>query len=197
MNASFIKRFLAGLTDIIILGALIYLMMLVFNPTNNENIIKINNEIETLNSNLLEQEVSYQNYVNQYADLMYMLDKEEVMVNVFNVIFIIILYIIIPFITGGSTIGKKLLRIKVVKNNGDKLNLNEYFLRSLLINYLGYLLVTLALIFIVNSFSYFIIGLILILFEILLVIISAFMILYRHDKRGLHDLIAHTKVVNI
>lgn len=197
MNASFIKRAIAYVIDMIILGVLVFGMLLVFNVDKNENIIELKSQMQQLATDYLDDSITYENYINQYAETTYLIDREEIFVNIVNTMLIMIIYIFIPFYMGGSTLGKKLMKIKVVKDDGSKVSLNILFFRSLLINYLGYLLIALASIFILNNFSYFVVTLILTILEILLVIISSFMILYRHDKQGLHDLIVHTKVVNI
>lgn len=197
MNASFIKRVMAYLIDLVILGVLICILMLVFNVNNNSNITELNEEISKLNSGYLDNSITYENYIHQYSETSYLIDREEIFVNIANTMIIMLMYIFIPFYMAGSTIGKKAMKIKIVNIDGTKPSLNTLFFRSLLINYLGYLLIALASIFILNSFSYFVVTFILTLFTILLVIISSFMILYRHDKCGLHDLIVHTKVVNI
>lgn len=197
MNASFLKRAIAYVIDMIILGVLVFGMLLVFNVDKNENIVELKNQMQQLSSDYLDNSITYENYINQYAETTYLIDREEIFVNIVNTMLIMIIYIFIPFYMGGSTLGKRLMKIKIVKDDGSKASLNILFFRSLVINYLGYLLIALASIFILNNFSYFVVTLILTILEILLVIISSFMILYRHDKRGLHDLIMHTKVVNI
>jgi uncharacterized RDD family membrane protein YckC len=50
-------------------------------------------------------------------------------------------------------------------------------------------------IFILKGYSYFIFTSVLGFIQLLLLIISMLMILYRKDKRGLHDLMGNTKVI--
>ena len=69
--------------------------------------------------------------------------------------------------------------------------------RDLLINFIGYMLITLGLVFIIKDYSYFIVSFILTIFEVLLVIISTFMILYKSEKRGVHDYITSTQVIDV
>lgn len=197
MNASFIRRMGAYLIDLFILGLLISMMLVIFNIGGNKNIKELETERNTISTKFINEEINYENYLYQYAEIDYLIDREQIFVNVVNTMIIMLLYIFLPFYMEGSTLGKKITKIKVVKEDGTKASLNTLFFRSMLINYLGYLLIALASIFILNSFGYFIVTLILTILEILLVIISSFMILYRHDKRGLHDIITHTKVVNI
>lgn len=197
MNASLLKRSSAYLIDLFILGLLISIMLVIFNIGGNKNIEELNLQKDTISTEFINEEISYENYIHQISEIDYLIDREEIFVNVVNTMIIIMLYIFLPFYNDGSTIGKKIMKIKVVKEDGTKPSLNTLFLRSVLINYLGYLLISLLCIFILNSFSYFIVTFILTILEFLLVIISGFMVLYRHDKRAIHDVITRTKVVNM
>jgi uncharacterized RDD family membrane protein YckC len=79
-------------------------------------------------------------------------------------------YIIVPVIWAGYTVGKKITGIRIVKVNGEKLGIGAMLMRTLVAGIVY--IITLG------------IGL----------IISAFMVGLRSDKRALHDLIAGTYV---
>ena len=89
------------------------------------------------------------------------------------------------------------MKIRVVALDGTNATMNQLIVRSLIIHFLGYALVALGLIFILNQNYYFLVATFFNLCEYLLVIISIFMLLYRRDQRGLHDIITKTKVVQI
>lgn len=197
MNASLKKRIIAYLIDLFILSSLIGLILLVFNIGGNKNIYELELQRSTISTDFLNKNITYENYITQCAEINYLIDREQIFVNVVNTMIVMLLYVFLPFYMDGSTVGKKLMKIKIVKLDGTKVNMNTLFFRACLINYLGYLLISLAGILILSDFSYFIVTFILTLLEVLLVIISGFMILYRHDKRGIHDILSHTKVINI
>lgn len=197
MKASFFRRLLAYITDMFILGTIITLSLLFFSNGNVKNIETLNNEVNQINEQLLEEEITMENYIYRYAELNYQMDKMSVIDNILNTLYIILLFIYIPFLFHGQTLGMKLSKIKVVKENGLSATLNDYLFRSILIYSLGYLIITLALIYIVPSLTYFTISSILVILEFLLVFISIFMILYRHDQKGLHDILTKTKVMKI
>ena len=73
--------------------------------------------------------------------------------------------------------------------------MNSLLIRNIVINGLGSLLTSLVCIFILPGKLYFIVTSIFGIIQILLVIISGFMVLYRKDKRGLQDIFSKTKVV--
>jgi uncharacterized RDD family membrane protein YckC len=191
----FFRRVEAFLLDVLILAIALEMLSLVF-PTNN-NVVKLNKEFNTITDNYLNGDLEYSKYIHEAGNIEYLVDREQIFYNVMNVILVIIFFVFIPFLNNGSTLGKKVMKLKIVDKEGNKPNMNILIIRSLIFNSLGYLLITLAAIFIVKDYNYFILTIILSIIELLLVIISIFMILYRSDKRGVHDFIAGTKVVKI
>ena len=191
----FFRRIEAFLLDILIFAIALEMLSLVF-PTNN-NVVKLNKEFNTITDNYLNGDLEYSKFIHEAGNIEYLVDREQIFYNVMNVILVIIFFVFIPFLNNGSTLGKKVMKLKIVDKEGNKPSMNILIIRSLIFNSLGYLLITLAAIFIVKDYNYFILTIILSIIELLLVIISIFMILYRSDKRGVHDFIAGTKVVKI
>lgn len=197
MNANFFRRFLAYFIDMIILGMIITFSLMLFSNKNTENLITLNNEVREVNEQLLEKEITSENYIYRYAELNYQIDKMEVIDNILNSLYIILLFVYVPFLLKGQTLGMKLTNIRIVKEDGLEANLNDYLFRSVLIYSLGHLFITLAVIYVLPSFLYFTISSSLLFLEFLLVFISVFMILYRHDRKGIHDILTRTKVIKI
>ena len=191
----FFRRVEAFLLDVLIFAIALEMLSLVF-PTNN-NVNKLNKEFNTITDNYLNGDLEYSKFIHEAGNIEYLVDREQIFYNVMNVILVIIFFVFIPFLNNGSTLGKKVMKLKIVDKEGNKPSMNILIIRSLIFNSLGYLLITLAAIFIVKDYNYFILTIILSIIELLLVIISIFMILYRSDKRGVHDFIAGTKVVKI
>lgn len=197
MNASFIRRFLAYLIDIIIFGIIITLSLKLFSNSYGNNLKVLNDEMTEINDLVIENEISLKNYVYRYAELTKQIDQIEALNTILNIIFALLLFVFIPFLLHGRTIGMMITKIKLVKENNERASLNTLFFRSLLMYSLGYLLVVLGIMYFVPSICYFITSSILIILEFLLAIISSFMILYRNDRRGLQDIITRTKVIKI
>ena len=95
----------------------------------------------------------------------------------------------------GQTFGKKIMGIKIARKDKECLTLKSLLIRNIIINGLGSLLTSLVCIFILPGKLYFIVTSIFGIIQILLVIISGFMVLYRKDKRGLQDIFSKTRVV--
>lgn len=97
----------------------------------------------------------------------------------------------------GQTIGKKLFRIKVVDNNGNNPSVWKYFLRTVIVYNILLSLLILVFAYFLNN-KLFIIGTGLVGFLNYFVTIGTFiLIIVRNDNKGLHDLVAGTKVVEV
>ena len=197
MQTKFIKRLLAYLIDLFVFGFLVLLVISIFKLDDNKLLVNLSNELENLNQAFLDGNISFSNYINEYSKINYLIDKNEVLVNIVNVVLLMVLYVFIPFFSKGQTIGKKIVKIRIVKTNNKELDLNTLIVRALLINFIGHMLVSLGMVFILKDTGYYMISLILTIFEVLLVIISTFMILYKSEKRGVHDYITSTQVIDV
>lgn len=197
MQTTFIKRLLAYLIDLFIFSLLVLCVVSIFKIDENKVLINLTEQQNNINQAYLDGDMSFSNYVSEFSKINYLIDKKEVLVNITNTILLIILYVFVPFFLKGQTLGKKLVGIKIVKLDNANPDLNTLMIRSLFINFIGYMLITLLAVFILKDFSYFIVTFILTIFELLLVIISTFMILYKSEKRAVHDYITQTKVIEV
>lgn len=194
MNKSnFGKRLVAYILDAIIVS-LIFSVLTMFIKESN-NLINLNNQLNTISENFINKTITMKEYFNQYSSIEYLISKEMFLQNLFSLILMIGYFVILPYYYNGQTIGKKLMKIKIVKEN-DKLTINDLALRSLLSNGIAMTFIELALIFLIKDTAYFITISILSFIQFLLVITSIFMILYRKDKKALHDIVCKTLVVD-
>lgn len=127
----------------------------------------------------------------------YDLSRNSVIATIISIAVIIAYFGIFQYSLGGQTIGKKLLKLKVVKNKEGSLNVFNYLVRCAILNgvIINILLIVFVNIFDVNNFymANYVISNIQSIIEILILI----MVFMTNDSRGLHDYIAGTKVVEI
>lgn len=187
------KRLLAYILDIAILF-IFTLVSLLFIPSNDK-VVELSKNFDKLGELVLEESITLSTYLSSSANIMHEIDKLEIVPNMVNIFFIILLFIVVPYITKGQTLGMIISKIKLIKNNREKTSILDYIIRASLVYFLGYSLITILLVNFIPSIAYFVIASILLFLEILLVIISFFMLLYRHDRRGLCDILTKTKVV--
>ncbi len=191
----FKKRLPAYIIDILIVSIILYFISLLIPTSSNLN--NLNNELLEINNNFIKGELGIRTYLNQYATIFYSMDKELFLTSLINVFICIIYFVVIPLYNNGQTIGKKKLGIKIVSKDDKDATANSLILRYLMIDGIGVSILSMCSLFIINGLNYLIITSILNFLQFLVVVISIFMVLYRHDFKSLPDLIAGTKVIEV
>ncbi len=190
-----IRRIIAYIIDMIVFCLIVLLLSFVIK--DNANVANLNLEMNSINELALNHEISFSGYITRYADIIHDLDREKVFINILNCVFIMIYFVFIPYFFEGRTLGKKIMGLKIVRNDGELLMLNDLIIRNLIINGLGFLLISLSLLYISSGMIYFLVTFLLGILQVILVIASVFMIIYRKDHRGIHDILSETKVVKV
>ena len=200
MSATFGRRFASYIIDFLILSFALNLVMLII--PENKNVTKLNKQLEEVTSEYVESGVAnisaseMQKYVNDSASLSYRIDKENFLYSIIVIVIYILYYVVFQFFNKGQTLGKKLMGIRVEKENGE-LTINDFIFRSFIINSLLYSMITLVLLFTTKDVAYlYSIG-ILGFIQFVVMIVSALMIGIRKDKKALQDIITKTKVVEV
>lgn len=189
--ASFFDRLGCYLLDVLLIFA-ISSVISVFIPSKGSD---INKEITALTEKYTNGEVGSETFINEYQDLMYNYQKDNYLSTVVSVGLNFIYFVVFAYFNKGQTIAKKLMNIKVVDNKTGKrpkfwqMLVRNIFIYSLLSN-----IIILILLFTSKNnfiYCYMLVG----GFDLMFVMITVMFVLYRKDKRGLHDMMACTKVV--
>lgn len=193
MKADFFKRLGAYLIDAIIISIVLSFVNTSILKTTEE---KLNNSIEELSEKLENNEITSEEYLNITMKETYDIQKSNVVYNTITFIITFVYYVVFQFLNKGQTIGKKILKIKVVDKNKKLPTLFQFLLRGIIIYNITSGLVNILLFFELKQSIYMPIYLTITSLESILFIVSACFVLYRNDKLGLHDLICHTMVIN-
>ena len=190
----FKRRLLAYIIDLLILNVILSFIENFF-PVSN-SLTNLSNELMRLSNNFIDGTVDVVTFINRYSVINYSMDKEVFLSSLVGVIISICYFVIIPLYNNGSSIGKKIMKIRIVGND-DEVSANRLIVRYLLMDGIGVSIISLCLLFVCNDISYTIILMILSFLQFMVVIFSIFMVLYRHDFKSLPDLIAGTKVIEV
>lgn len=192
MKASFFKRLGAFFIDYFIVILIVSIITMGFSNASSEEISK---KMNNLVSDYQSEKISIDEYTEETYKLNYDLQKSNLNTNVVSITLYIGYFIIFATLNKGQTLGKKLLKIKVVNKEEKKPSVWNMFVRSLFIYNLASAIFSVVFInFLgVNTFTniYTTIGYI----EFFVIIISFFMATYKKDGRGLHDMMAGTNVI--
>lgn len=193
MKVNLKKRIMAYVIDILIVSVLASLISLLI-PTTNEQ-IELQKEMAELGENYLSNNVSTFEYLEDYSILSYQFDKSLGLLYIAEAIILFLYYQILPYFHGGKTIGFKLMHIKVKDKNSDKLHFSTLFFRNLWINGFGYFILFMIVLYSFSDKIYFFGITFLAIIQILVVIVSIFMIKYRNDKRSIADIMSRSTVI--
>lgn len=191
----FKKRFFSYIIDIFILS-FILVVIGSFIPAS-DRVNNLSSELLSLSESFIKSEIGGRAYLSQYASIFYNIDKEMFLTSLIDVAVSILYFVVYPLYNGGQSIGKKLNGIKIVSNDDNDVGANALIFRYLLMDSIGVSILSMCSLFIFKDMNYLIITLILGFLQFLVVIISVFMVLYRHDFKSLPDLVAGTKVIEV
>lgn len=190
MKANFIQRALAYLLDIFIISFIFSIITIGFKP--NTDIEKKYNEVY---DNYINGEITAEQYLEEYTDVLYDMQKANALPNTINTLLIIVYFIVFQYLNKGQTIGKKILKIKIVNEEKKDISISQMLIRGIMIYSVLSSLINIILFFNVSRkvymTSYLSVGAI----ETLILFLSAIFILYRNDKKALHDIVSKSIVI--
>ncbi|MDD3453790.1 MAG: RDD family protein [Bacilli bacterium] len=193
MKVKFSKRLAAYIIDMIFIIAVIMLINYVFKY--NENIFEAHKNINQINEQILRSEITFDDYFVSYSKLNYQIDSSNLIITIISLLIMIFYFVFIPFFTNGVTFGKYILKIKINEKNKEQISIKALIIRSFIINGILYYLLSIIAVILFKNTTYFIILSILGFFQLLLVISSGFMVIYRHDLRGLQDIFSKSNII--
>lgn len=191
MKASFFKRVAAYFIDAMIVSMIVSIISTGFTSEKYENSVK---EYESLTEKYVAQEITSEEYLQEYGELIYDMQKSSVVVLTASLVVTIAYFVVFQYLNKGQTLGKKLLKIKV-KEKGENPSLKSIIIRTVMINNIFSGLLYIILLYILNKKTYYLGYSIVYVIETLFIITSIMFVLYRKDKQGLHDMIAKTEVI--
>lgn len=195
-NALFIQRVGAFILDIIIVSIISSLLYSPFVKT--ESIDKLNKQASDVAEKYMAGKTNINTYLNQSMDISYEMSRISGVSTIIQIAILILYFIVFQFYNKGQTLGKKLMKIMVINSDEDnELTMNNFIIRSLIINSIFINMVILGFTIFAGKDIYFFAVAIFEGLEYLIIIISAFMMIFSSDGKGIHDRLAHTRVVRI
>ena len=142
-------------------------------------------ELNKLNNSFDEKSIDYN----------YKLIKLSIIPTIISILVILLYFVVIQFYMGGKTLGKKIVKLKVVSNNKKDLTIFNYFLRSLILNGVFFNSMSIVMVLVLSKNNYLIYNEIVYVINYILEMCIVFMMSFDKDNRGLHDYVANTKVI--
>ena len=196
-----LKRLMAYVIDILIVSICMtpILNWSVINPyidEYTENYTEYTELLEQANAGDIDPEDA--EYEEKIIDLNYQINKYKVVSSSISAGSLLLYFALLQWALKGQTIGKKIMKIKVVANREDKkLNIGNYILRSLILNNIIFTIVLIVGVYLFKENGYYNLSMIVSYLQLLVMSIIMLMIVLRKDFRGLHDIVAGTKVIDV
>lgn len=192
------KRLGAYIIDILIVSIISALLSNIGSINYQlDKYVKTYEKIVSVNEKYENKEITEEEYTDKVESLTYTLDKNSTITSIISIACLIGYFGIFQFSQNGRTVGKRIFKLQVKKYKEGTLNIGNYLLRVLILNNVLFNIVRLIFIYTMSKSlymkSYGYLSNIQLIFQ-LLIIVSMFM---SRENRGIHDLIAGTKVVDL
>lgn len=188
------KRIIAYVFDVFLVTILSTLLTVNF--YDNQKYEEVLNEYTNLISDFTTEETSQEEFLTKTNDLVYTLNKESLVVTIVTVVLTTVYFVVVPYFMNGQTLGKKFMKLQIVSENEKPLTMNHYLIRALFINSILMNVLDILFILFLKKKVYFIANDISTYFFGAVYIVSIGMILFREDRRGLHDFLGRTRVIS-
>lgn len=192
-KALFVQRFIAFLLDIFILSSIASLISYPF--LDAKSIDKLNKNSSEVIEKYTTGEIDMDTYVDEVKGISYQLSQKQGVISLVTLFLSVLYFIVYQYYNNGQTIGKKVMKIKVVSSTDKEITMNSFIFRSLIVNSILVDMISFAIVIFGNETAYFYGVAICGIIKYTLLLICGFMVMWSKSGMGLHDRIAHTTVV--
>ena len=118
-KALFVQRFIAFLLDIFILSSIASLISYPF--LDAKSIDKLNKNSSEVIEKYTTGEIDMDTYVDEVKGISYQLSQKQGVVSLVTLFLAVLYFIVYQYYNNGQTIGKKLMKIKVVSSTDKEI----------------------------------------------------------------------------
>ncbi len=190
-----LKRIIAFVIDIVIVSLVVSLInLLPLDPYKD----KYKDAYEKYNEVVQKSTEDEKNdYKDEIIELNYEVYKYRTYSSMFSATALILYFGVLPLVMNGQTLGKKIMKLRVVSNNEKKLNFWKYLIRIVILNNIWLSLINIGAVYVVNGVKFYYVTYVISMLSSLIYMLNLIMVMFRKDNRGLHDMIAGTKVIEV
>jgi len=190
--ASLGKRFVAFIIDILIISFVATMICVPFSNVENTN--KLEEDYLNNTQAFFDKKISIEDYQKIQVSYVYNTAKDSGLTRIVTVLLGILYFGLLQFYLKGQTFGKKLLHIKVKSDEGD-LTINQLLFRALIVDSIILDIVLFTSMMFMNKNVYYYSSMTFELVQYIVYFVCMIMIIKNTNKKGLHDVLFHTSVV--
>ena len=190
-----LKRIIAFVIDIVIVSLVVSLInLLPLDPYKD----KYKDDYEKYNEVVQKSTEDEKNdYKDEIIELNYEVYKYRTYSSMFSATALILYFGVLPLVMNGQTLGKKIMKLRVVSNNEKKLNFWKYLIRIVILNNIWLSLINIGAVYVVSGVKFYYVTYVISMLSSLIYMLNLIMVMFRKDNRGLHDMVAGTKVIEV
>lgn len=190
-----LKRIIAFVIDIVIVSLVVSLInLLPLDPYKD----KYKDTYEKYNEVVQKSTEDEKNdYKGEIIELNYEVYKYRTYSSMFSATALILYFGVLPLVMNGQTLGKKIMKLRVVSNNEKKLNFWKYLIRIVILNNIWLSLINIGAVYVVSGVKFYYVTYVISMLSSLIYMLNLIMVMFRKDNRGLHDMVAGTKVIEV
>lgn len=190
-----LKRIIAFVIDIVIVSLVVSLLnYLPIDPYKDKYQEKYKEYTELIQKNTEE---GSQEFKDEIIEVNYEVYKYRTYSSIISAGALILYFGVLQLVLDGQTLGKKIMKIRVVSNKDKKLNFWSYLIRIVVLNNIWLSLLNVGAAYVVSGVKFYYVTYVIGMISSLVYMLNLIMIMFRNDNRGLHDMIAGTKVVDM
>lgn len=188
-------RIKAYLIDFLVL--LIALLSINAVIPKNEHLNQLEIEQNAIMEDYMSGRIDFSSYVENYGALYYESSIEQQTNYFIYLMFMLIYFVIIPFMWKGRTLGCYLCNVQIERFDQGRLYIWQLFVRYSIVFGIGYIFINNILLLFLSSKYYFPIISLIAIFQFVVALFCMFTVLFRNEKRGLHELLSNTEITKI
>ncbi len=198
LTGTLFKRLGAYVFDILIVSTLVTLLsyLPILNPNRMQYSEKYN-ELVNVYEQYSKEEISEEEYTEAGIPITYELYRLNVYYVIIDIVVVLLYFGVLPYFLKGQTLGKRLFQLRIVGIKDKPLSIVNYLLRCIVLNNVLISIALQCIVHIMSVDNFYAVYQNVNLVGYIILYISLFMVIVRRDGRGLHDMVANTKVVYI
>lgn len=188
------KRIIAYGIDIILITLLTSFIFTIFSTlTTPEKYLETYENYMNITNKYIEDEATEEEVIEAEYNMV----KSSSNLMIIKVGLTLFYFSIIPYFTKGQTIGKKITKIRIVPNTGKELKPNSVFFRGIINSLVFIDIINLLILFLCKQSTWYNLTFFTSALSYTMYLIFMEFIIFRKDKRSLHDVLTNTKVIEI
>ena len=192
-NKIVLKRLIAFFIDMLIVGMIVSIILM-GNDTRVNN--KREREMVKLINDFASEKINADDYLAKYSNIIYDINQDNFSENLIYLIVSIGYFLVFQYLNKGSSIGKRLMKIRIVSNDKKDISIWQLFVRVCLVNEILPMMILLILVKSLRGINFFMGYGVVSMLENIIIIICGLTSIFNKNNIALHDKISNSQVIS-